>query len=70
VPWQGKSVGVMPALFSSLLRRGVYAFGRYNIIHIAPPLIATDADLAEIASALDGAIGDLADAVAAARPGA
>lgn len=62
VPWQGKTQGVMPALFASLRKRGVYAFGRYNVAHIAPPLIATDDDLAEIATALDGAIADLADA--------
>jgi taurine--2-oxoglutarate transaminase len=62
VAWQGKSMGVMPTFFGSLRERGVYAFGRYNIVHIAPPLIATDDDLAEIAAALDGAIGDLADA--------
>jgi taurine--2-oxoglutarate transaminase len=62
VAWQGKSMGVMPTLFSSLRKRGVYAFGRYNIVHIAPPLISTDDDLAEISTALDGAIGDLADA--------
>ncbi len=62
VAWQGKGMGVMPALFGSLRKRGIYAFGRYNLVHIAPPLIATDADLDEIADALDGAIGDLADA--------
>jgi len=62
VAWQGKSMGVMPTLFSSLRKRGVYAFGRYNLVHIAPPLISTDDDLAEISEALDGAIGDLADA--------
>ncbi len=67
VPWQGKSLGVMPTLFASLRRRGVYAFGRYNLVHIAPPLIATDDDLAEITDALDGAIGDLTDAWTAAR---
>lgn len=67
VHWQGKSLGVMPTIFASLRKRGVYAFGRYNIVHIAPPLVATDDDLAEIADALDGAIGDLADAWTAAR---
>jgi taurine--2-oxoglutarate transaminase len=67
VPWQGKSMGVMPTLFGALRKRGVYAFGRYNLAHIAPPLIATDDDLAEIAEALDGAIGELADAWAATR---
>ncbi len=67
IPWQGKGMGVMPTIFASLRRRGVYAFGRYNIVHIAPPLISTDEDLADIAVALDGAIGDLAEAWAAAR---
>ena len=62
VAWQGKGLGVMPTLFASLRKRGVYAFGRYNLAHIAPPLISTDAEIAEIVEALDGAIGDLADA--------
>ncbi|MFN2459205.1 MAG: aminotransferase class III-fold pyridoxal phosphate-dependent enzyme [Candidatus Velthaea sp.] len=62
VPWQGKTAGIMPALFAGLRKRGVYAFGRYNVAHIAPPLIATNEDLAAIAAALDGAIGDLAAA--------
>jgi taurine--2-oxoglutarate transaminase len=62
VAWQGKSMGVMPTFFASLRKHGVYAFGRYNIAHIAPPLVATDDDLAEIAAALDSAIGDLAEA--------
>ena len=66
VAWQGKSQGVMPTFFGSLRKRGVYAFGRYNIAHIAPPLIATEEDLGEIVTALDGAIGDLADAWTAA----
>lgn len=59
VPWQGATQGVMPVLFAGLRKRGAYAFGRYNILHIAPPLIATDDDLAEISAAIDGAIGDL-----------
>jgi taurine--2-oxoglutarate transaminase len=62
VAWQGKSMGVMPTFFASLRKHGVYAFGRYNIAYIAPPLVATDDDLAEIAAALDNAIGDLAEA--------
>jgi len=67
VAWQGKSQGVMPVFFASLRKRGVYAFGRYSIVHIAPPLISTDDDLAEITRALDGAIGDLAHAWSASR---
>ena len=62
VPWQGKSAGVMPTLFAGLAKRGVFAWGRYDLLHIGPPLIIEDAQLDEIADALDGAIGELADA--------
>ncbi|GAC1546207.1 MAG: aspartate aminotransferase family protein [Candidatus Velthaea sp.] len=62
VAWQGSGAGIMRHLFAGLRKRGVYAFGRYNLAHIAPPLIATADDVAEIAAALDGAIGELADA--------
>jgi taurine--2-oxoglutarate transaminase len=62
VPWQGKSLGVMPTFFAGLRKRGAIAFGRYSIVHIAPPLISTDADIAELVDAIDGAIGDLTDA--------
>jgi taurine--2-oxoglutarate transaminase len=67
IPWQGKAMGVMPTIFAGLRKRGVYAFGRYNLVHIAPPLISTDDDLEEIAQALDGAIGELTAAWHAAK---
>jgi taurine---2-oxoglutarate transaminase len=66
VPWQGKSQGVMPALFGGLRKRGAYAMGRYNILHIAPPLVIEEAELDEALAALDGALDDLAAAHAAA----
>ena len=59
VAWQGAGMGVMTTLYKSLRDRGVYAFGRYNIVCIAPPLVATEAELDEAFEALDGAIGDL-----------
>jgi taurine---2-oxoglutarate transaminase len=65
VPWQGKSMGVMPTLFGALRKAGVYAFGRYNVIHIAPPLVIEEAELDEALAALDGAIGELETAYAA-----
>jgi taurine---2-oxoglutarate transaminase len=65
VPWQGKSMGVMPTLFGALRKAGVYAFGRYNVIHIAPPLVIAEAELDEALAALDGAIGELETAYAA-----
>jgi taurine--2-oxoglutarate transaminase len=38
VPWQGADPGPLPRLLADLRRRGVYAFGRYNIILVTPPL--------------------------------
>jgi len=64
VAWQGDGLGVMAALYAGLRRRGVYAFGRYNVLCIAPPLVATEAELDEALTALDEAIGELERAVA------
>jgi taurine--2-oxoglutarate transaminase len=64
VPWQGKTMGPMPTLFKGLRERGVYAYGRYANLNLAPPLIVTEAEIGEILTALDGAIGDLAAAAA------
>ena len=58
-------MGVMPTLFGALRKAGVYAFGRYNVIHIAPPLVIEEAELDEALAALDGAIGELETAYAA-----
>jgi taurine--2-oxoglutarate transaminase len=67
VPWQGKSMGPMPALFASLKKRGAYAFGRYNVLHIAPPLTITDDQIDEAVATIDAAVGDLDEARAAAN---
>jgi taurine--2-oxoglutarate transaminase len=66
VPWQGKSMGVMPTLFAGLKKRGAYAFGRYSVLHVAPPLIITDEQIDEAVATIDAAVGELADAHAAA----
>jgi taurine--2-oxoglutarate transaminase len=52
-------MGVMATLYKGLRERGVYAFGRYNIVCIAPPLMVTEAELDEAFEALDAAVGDL-----------
>ena len=65
LPWQGKTQGVMPTLFGALRKAGVYAFGRYNVIHIAPPLVIEEAELDEAIAKLDGAVGELENAYAA-----
>jgi taurine--2-oxoglutarate transaminase len=62
VPWQGKTMGVMPTLFAALKKRGAYAFGRYNVLHIAPPLIITEEQIDEAVATIDIAVGELADA--------
>ncbi len=67
IPWQGKSMGVMPTLFGALRKGGVYAFGRYNLIHIAPPLTVEEAELDEAFATLDSAIGELETAYAASQ---
>ena len=65
VPWQGTSLGPMPALFAGLKRRGAYGFGRYNVMHVAPPLVITEDELDEAIAMIDGAVADLEGAVRA-----
>ncbi len=67
VPWQGKSLGPMPALFAALKKRGAYMFGRYSVLHIAPPLTITDEQIDEAVATIDAAVGELAAAYGAAK---
>jgi taurine---2-oxoglutarate transaminase len=67
VPWQGKAMGPMPALFAALRKRGAYAFGRYSVLHVAPPLIIDDAQIDEAVATIDASIGELAEAYAASK---
>jgi taurine--2-oxoglutarate transaminase len=67
VPWQGKSLGPMPTLFAAMKKRGAYAFGRYNVLHIAPPLTITDEQIDEAVATIDASVGELAEAYAASR---
>ena len=59
VAWQGAGLGVMAKLYAGLRARGVYAFGRYNVLCVAPPLVTAEGDLDEALAALDDAIGDV-----------
>jgi taurine---2-oxoglutarate transaminase len=59
IAWQGTDAGVMPVLFGALRKNGVYAFGRYNLIHIAPPLVIEEAELDDAIARLDASIGAL-----------
>jgi taurine--2-oxoglutarate transaminase len=52
-------MGPMPTLFAALRKRGAYAFGRYNVMHVAPPLIIDTAQIDEAIATIDEAIGEL-----------
>ncbi|MDQ6766283.1 MAG: aminotransferase class III-fold pyridoxal phosphate-dependent enzyme [Candidatus Eremiobacteraeota bacterium] len=63
VPWQGSNAGIMPALLKSLRQRGVYAFGRYNVILVTPPLTISRDDLAFGVDALSAALAEVGNAL-------
>jgi taurine--2-oxoglutarate transaminase len=63
IAWQGTDPGPMPVLFGALRKNGVYAFGRYNLVHIAPPLVIDEAELDEAIASIDAAIGALTAAL-------
>jgi 4-aminobutyrate aminotransferase-like enzyme len=48
-------------------KRGAYAFGRYNVLHIAPPLTITDEQIDEAVATIDASVSELAEAYAASR---
>ncbi|MDQ2866047.1 MAG: aminotransferase class III-fold pyridoxal phosphate-dependent enzyme [Candidatus Eremiobacteraeota bacterium] len=52
VPWQGRDAGPLPGILAKLRERGVYAFGRYNLILITPPLTIERHELDEGLDAL------------------
>jgi len=67
VPWNGPSQGVMAAINKSLLANGLYIMGRWNVLHVAPPLNVTEAEIDRAAAILDFVI-DLADQAAGKVP--
>lgn len=56
VPWHGEGLGVLKTLYAELRKRGVYTFGRFNCVMVAPPLTATRAEVDEGLVALDDAL--------------
>jgi len=54
--WQSPDPGPLPKLLADLRRRGVYAFGRYNIVLVTPPLTIERAELDEGLAALGDAL--------------
>jgi taurine--2-oxoglutarate transaminase len=60
VAWHdGFGLTSMRRFYDRLLDAGVHAYGRYNIVLVAPPLTVTEEELAEGLSVLDGALGEL-----------
>ena len=57
VDWQGTAS--LQTFFDDLLQRGLYAFGRYNVAILAPPLNANAGELDEAAAIFDAALGKL-----------
>jgi taurine--2-oxoglutarate transaminase len=58
VPWQGEAgLGVMKNLYGELRKRGVFTFGKYNCVMVAPPLTTKKEDLDEALAALDEGLG-------------
>ncbi len=56
VPWNGPGQGVMAEITRDLMKRGVYVYGRWNILFIAPPLVITEEEIGRAVEALDGAL--------------
>jgi taurine--2-oxoglutarate transaminase len=53
VAWHGDGPGVMKNLYMELRKRGVYTFGKFNCVLVAPPLTASKAEVEEGLHALD-----------------
>ncbi|WP_152911215.1 aminotransferase class III-fold pyridoxal phosphate-dependent enzyme, partial [Burkholderia cenocepacia] len=46
----------MRAFYGELLKRGVHAYGRYNVVIVTPPLVISRTELDEGLDALDAAL--------------
>ncbi len=60
VPWYGGRNAPMAQLGAALREEGVYAFGRYNLLLITPPLIITDDEIDSGLEGLDRALSRVA----------
>jgi taurine--2-oxoglutarate transaminase len=63
VPWNGPGQGVTAEVTRDLMKRGVYVYGRWNVLFIAPPLVITEGEVARAVDALDAAL-EIADRAA------
>ena len=53
VPWHGEGMGVMKNLYPELRKRGVFTFGKFNCVMVAPPLTTLKSELDLGMKALD-----------------
>ncbi|MBI4280078.1 MAG: aminotransferase class III-fold pyridoxal phosphate-dependent enzyme [Armatimonadetes bacterium] len=51
--WNGPDHSVLVQVLDTLLARGVFMFGRWNCLFVAPPLIVTEAEMRRGAEVLD-----------------
>jgi len=56
VPWYGGDNSAIAKLVGALRREGVYAFGRYNVLLVTPPLTIEKSELELGLEALDAAL--------------
>lgn len=56
VPWHGDGPGVMKTFYAELRKRGVYTFGKFNCVMIAPPLTVKKEELDAGLAAVDEAL--------------
>jgi taurine--2-oxoglutarate transaminase len=57
IPWQGAQS--LAPFYNDLLARGVYIYGRYNVIIVAPPLTISEKELDEAIDIFDAAFTEL-----------
>jgi taurine--2-oxoglutarate transaminase len=60
VPWYGGDNSAMGTLTAALRKEGVYAFGRYNVLLVTPPLVIESDELELGFEALDRALPSIA----------
>lgn len=60
VPWYGGNNSAVGTLTGALRKEGVYAFGRYNVLLVTPPLVIKDNELDLGFEALDRALASIA----------
>jgi taurine---2-oxoglutarate transaminase len=65
VPWHGGRSGLMKDIYATLRRSGVYAFGKDNIIIVAPPLTIGKTELHDGLQVLRGVLSEFVGAAGA-----